>query len=122
MTAPVYRRSLGLASLVSLGLGGTIGSGIFVAPGSAAGIAGPWSLLAWFLVGLSAATGAYALAAAPSEVTLFQFLARVWGNRAADLLMAAYVASSFFGCASIGAGLGRYLGYFGPPRTAPPPG
>ena len=37
-----YRVSLGPFELVSLGLGGTIGSGIFVVPGIAAGIAGPY--------------------------------------------------------------------------------
>lgn len=49
-----YRKSLGLVELVSLGVGGTIGSGIFVVPGIAAGIAGPSSLLAWLIVALSA--------------------------------------------------------------------
>lgn len=39
-----YRKSLGLFELVSLGLGGTIGSGIFIVPGIAAGIAGPSSI------------------------------------------------------------------------------
>ena len=41
-----YKKSLGLYELVSLGVGGTIGSGIFVVPGIAAGIAGPSSLFA----------------------------------------------------------------------------
>jgi amino acid transporter len=34
-----YKKSLGLFELVSPGIGGTIGSGIFVVPGIAAGIA-----------------------------------------------------------------------------------
>lgn len=49
-----YRVSLGLFELVSLGLGGTIGSGIFVVPGNAAGIAGPSSILAWIFASVSA--------------------------------------------------------------------
>lgn len=40
-----YRKSLSLFELVSLGLGGTIGSGIFIVPGIAAGIAGPSSII-----------------------------------------------------------------------------
>lgn len=36
-----YRRSLGLVELVSLGVGGTVGSGIFVVPGVAAKLERP---------------------------------------------------------------------------------
>ena len=50
-----YKRSLGLVELVSLGVGGTVGSGIFVVPGVAAKISGPGSLIAWVIVALSAA-------------------------------------------------------------------
>ncbi len=49
-----YRVSLGLFEPVSLGLGGTIGSGIFVVPGIAAGIAGPSSILPYIFVCISA--------------------------------------------------------------------
>ncbi len=52
--AGTYKRSLGLFELVSLGVGGTIGSGIFVVPGVAAKLSGPWSLLAWLIVAMSA--------------------------------------------------------------------
>ena len=45
-----YIKTLGLPELVSLGVGGTMGSGIFVVHGLAAGILGPFSLLAWFIV------------------------------------------------------------------------
>ncbi len=41
-----YRKSLGLFELVAFGLGGTIGSGIFIVPSISAGIAGPSSILA----------------------------------------------------------------------------
>ncbi|MDD1655209.1 MAG: hypothetical protein LUO91_05850, partial [Methanomicrobiales archaeon] len=49
-----YRKSLGLVELVSLGVGGTIGSGIFVVPAIAAGLLGSLSLLAWVVVAVSA--------------------------------------------------------------------
>ena len=52
--AGTYKRSLGLFELVSLGVGGTIGSGIFVVPGVAAQLSGSLSLLAWLIVALSA--------------------------------------------------------------------
>ncbi|HEY6589073.1 MAG TPA: hypothetical protein VIY98_12335 [Nitrososphaeraceae archaeon] len=44
-----YRKTIGLFDLVSLGLGGTIGSGIFIVPGIAAGISGSSSIIAWIL-------------------------------------------------------------------------
>lgn len=43
------RRALGLRGAVALGVGGTIGGGIFVLVGSAAGLAGPAALLAFGL-------------------------------------------------------------------------
>lgn len=116
MAEPAYRRSLGLFSLVSLGLGGTVGSGIFVVPGVAAGLLGPASLLVWLLVGLSAGAVAFALASVPSEgedVSLFLPVDKVFGPIVADLLMGAYVLSSIFGCATICAGIGQYLAFFG---------
>ena len=54
-----FRKSLGLFELVSLGVGGTIGSGIFIAPGVAASISGPASLLAWLIVAISASCVPY---------------------------------------------------------------
>ena len=114
-----YRRSLGLFSLVSLGLGGTVGSGIFVVPGVAAGLLGPAALLVWLLVGLSAGAVAYALASVPpgegDGVTLFLPVEGVFGPAVADLLMGAYVCSSIFGCATISVGIGQYLTFFGAP-------
>ncbi|MEN6517410.1 MAG: amino acid permease [Methanospirillum sp.] len=113
-----YRRSLGLFSLVSLGLGGTVGSGIFVAPGVAAGLLGPAALFAWLLVGLSSGAVAFALASVPADgenIPLFQPVDQVFGTVAADLLMGAYVLSSVFGCATICAGIGQYLAFFGVP-------
>ena len=112
-----YRRSLGLVELVCLGIGGTIGSGIFIVPGSAARIAGPASLLAWAIVAASACAVAYALAAlqarSPSGTTFAALFVDAFGRPVAAGLVALYVVSSVLGIATITAGLGDYLAYFG---------
>ncbi|MEM7682837.1 MAG: APC family permease [Planctomycetota bacterium] len=51
-TAPgVLRRELGLTGAVATGLGSILGAGVFVSLGVAAGVAGPWVLLAIVLAG-----------------------------------------------------------------------
>ncbi|MFT4625601.1 MAG: APA family basic amino acid/polyamine antiporter [Myxococcota bacterium] len=45
-------RQLGLASVVSIALGAMMGSGIFVLPGLAAIVAGPWVALSYLLAGV----------------------------------------------------------------------
>jgi amino acid transporter/mannitol/fructose-specific phosphotransferase system IIA component (Ntr-type) len=45
-------RSLGFSSVFSVAVGAMMGSGIFVLPGIAAGIAGPWVSLSYMLAGL----------------------------------------------------------------------
>jgi amino acid transporter len=110
-----YRRSLGVADLVSLGLGGTIGSGIFVVPGLAAGIAGAWSLLVWIGVGAAATCVALALAAVqaahPTGVRFTGIFVPLFGRRAASALSGLYLVSSALGIATIAAGLGQYLAF-----------
>jgi amino acid transporter len=85
--AGTYRRSLGLIELVSLGVGGTVGSGIFVVPGVAAKLSGPGSLFAWFIVAISAScvllslsSVAYRFTSTSGFYTLFE---SVFGNRLA---------------------------------------
>ncbi|MCK9581932.1 MAG: hypothetical protein M0Q92_15995 [Methanoregula sp.] len=51
-----YRRSFGLVERVSLGVGGTIGSDIFVVPGIAVQLIGPTSLAVWLIVAISASS------------------------------------------------------------------
>ena len=46
------KRSLGLATVVSLGINGVIGQGIFLLPGKAAGMMGPAAGVALLLGGL----------------------------------------------------------------------
>ncbi len=112
-----YRRSLGLFELVSLGVGGTIGSGIFVVPGTAAAVAGTYSLIAWGIVAFSAACVAISIAGlftrGGERLTFHSLFTEVFGNRIADGLILLYLVSSVFGIATIAAGIGQYLGYFG---------
>jgi amino acid transporter len=114
-----FRRSLGLFELVSLGLGGTIGSGIFVVPGIAAGIAGPASLLGWLVVGISACSVAFALGAvqsrSPSGAAFTDLFRPAFGAPAALILVMLYLAGAVFGIATIASGIGQYLSYFDVP-------
>ena len=48
------KRSLGLATVVSLGINGVIGQGIFLLPGKAAGMMGPAAGVALLLGGVLA--------------------------------------------------------------------
>ncbi|MDD1656802.1 MAG: APC family permease [Methanomicrobiales archaeon] len=118
-----YRKSLGMVELVSLGVGGTIGSGIFVVPGIAAGLLGPLSLLAWLVVAVSATSVMLCLAWIPAEWrTTGAFSAiftRVFGPRVSLALVICYLVSSLFGIATIAAGIGQYLTFFGIPWVLP---
>jgi amino acid transporter len=118
---PAYRRSLGLVELVSLGVGGTIGSGIFVVPGVAAGIAGPSSIFAWVIVALSACCVALSLAwiqgRSPSGTPFTGIFEPVLGLRISAILVSIYLVSSVFGIATIAAGLGQYFTFFAIPHV-----
>jgi amino acid transporter len=115
--AGTYKRSLGLFELVSLGVGGTIGSGIFVVPGVAAKLSGPWSLLAWLIVALSASCVLLSLAYVSFRFTssnsFYSLFSSVFGQKIAVSLLVLYLISSVFGIATIAAGIGQYLSYFG---------
>ena len=112
-----YRKALGVLELVCLGLGGTIGSGIFVVPGVAAQLAGVSSLVAWLIVAVSACAVAFALgtlqARSPPGRSLMNLFASTFGDRIAALLILIYTIGSVFGVATIAAGLGQYLSYLG---------
>jgi amino acid transporter len=112
-----YKRSLGLFELVSLGVGGTIGSGIFVVPGVAAKLSGPWSILAWVIVALSASCVLLSLAYVSFRFTssngFYSLFSSVFGIRFALLLIILYLISSVFGISTIAAGIGQYIAYFG---------
>jgi amino acid transporter len=112
-----YKRSLGLFELVSLGVGGTIGSGIFVVPGVAAKLSGPWSLLAWLIVSLSASCVLLSLAHVSFRFTssngFYSLFTSVFGTKFAVPLIILYLISSVFGVSTIAAGIGQYINYFG---------
>lgn len=114
---PQYKKSLGLWDLVSFGVGGTIGSGIFVVPGIAAGIAGPGSLVAWLLVAISATCVMYSLAWAsskyPSTGAFYSIYSKVFGKRLSSTIVILYLISAVFGIATIAAGIGQYVLYLG---------
>jgi amino acid transporter len=115
--AGVYRRSLGLVELVSLGVGGTVGSGIFVVPGVAARLSGPGSLIAWVIVALSASCVILSLSSVTYRFTsssgFYALFESVFSNRIAVPLTLLYTVSSIFGVATIAAGIGQYISFFG---------
>ena len=112
-----YRKILGLWDLVSFGVGGTIGSGIFVVPGIAAGIAGPGSLLAWLLVAISATCVMLSLGWAsskfPSTGAFYSIYSSVFGKHLSTTIVFFYMISAVFGIATIAAGIGQYVFYLG---------
>ena len=114
---PSFKRSLGLLELVSLGVGGTIGSGIFIAPGVAARLSGPASILAWAIVAVSASCVLLSLAGVSSRFSktgsFYSLFASVFGEKIALPVMLLYLVSSAFGVATIAAGIGQYVGYLG---------
>jgi amino acid transporter len=116
-----YRRSLGLLELVSLGVGATIGSGIFVVPGIAAGLAGPSSLLAWIVVAASATCVALSLAriqaCSPSGTTFTAIFTPLFGRAVSAVLVGLYLLSCVLGVATIAAGLGQYFSFFAIPHV-----
>jgi amino acid transporter len=118
MTAAAsYRKSLGLVELVSLGVGGTIGSGIFVVPGIAARISGVGSLVAWVIVAVSATCVLLSLASVSYRFSdsggFFSLFESVFGKKIAVPLMTLYLVSSISGVSTIAAGIGQYVSYLG---------
>ncbi len=112
-----YKRSLGLIELVSLGVGGTIGSGIFVVPGVAARLSGAASLYIWLIVAISASCVLISLAAVSTQFTgsgsFYSLFESVFGKNVAVTLILLYLVSSIFGVSTIAAGIGQYITWLG---------
>ncbi len=111
-----YKKSLGLFELVSLGLGGTIGSGIFIVPGIVAGIAGPSSIIAWMFALTSASRVAYSLARAsykyPSTGIFYSIFSTTFGSKVSSILVFLYLFSVVVGIAAIADGIRQYFSFF----------
>lgn len=105
------KKPLRLPDLISLGVRGTIGSGIFVVPAVAAAMAGPSSLLAWLLCAVSfgavlvclmwlsrryAGTGAF--------YTLFT---KAFSERMSGAIVLCYIVSGILGIGTIAAAIGE---------------
>jgi amino acid transporter len=114
------KKPLKLFDLVGLGVGGTIGSGIFVVPAVAASMAGPSSLLAWLLCAVSfgavlaclmwlskkyAGTGAF--------YTLFT---KAYGEKLSSIIIFSYIVSGVLGIATIASAIGDNVDFFGLPK------
>src|SRR5271157_5986806 len=116
MEEGTYKRSLGQLELVSLGIGGTIGSGIFVVPGIAAGIMGPASLTAWVIVAISATLVMTSLAWSSTRFgrkgTFFTIFRVLFGRKISTVLVIFYTVSAILGVATIAAGIGQYITFF----------
>jgi amino acid transporter len=73
-------------------------SGIFVVPGTAAAVAGTYSLIAWGIVAFSAACVAISIAGlftrGGERLTFHSLFTEVFGNRIADGLILLYLVSS----------------------------
>jgi amino acid transporter len=103
-------KPLGIVDLVGLGVGGTIGSGIFVVPAIAAGMAGPVSLFAWLLCAISfgAVLGCLTVLARKYAVTgaFYSIFEKSFSAPVATATIALYIISGVLGVATIAAAIG----------------
>ena len=118
-TGSSLRRTLGLRAAVALGVGGTVGGGIFVLVGSAAGTAGPGALAAFCVAFAAALLIALPYAELACRLPLagggYAFARRVLGPRwgfamgwiywGAYLFVSGYVTIGFGGYLSAATGL-----------------
>jgi APA family basic amino acid/polyamine antiporter len=116
------RRELGLREAVALGIGGTVGGGIFVLIGVAAGLAGPAALLAFVL----AFVASLAIALPYAELSCrypfagggYAFAHAVFGRHGGFLMGWVYWGAYVFISGYVTLGFGGYLeAVTGVPRT-----
>lgn len=107
-----YRKSLGLFELIAFGLGGTIGSGIFIVPSISASVAGPSSIIAWIIACASAYTVMHSLAKAsskyPSTGAFYSIFSKIFNKKLSILLVFMYLVACMFGLAAVASGIGQY--------------
>ena len=110
---PKLRRVLGLREAVALGVGGTIGGGIFVLVGAAAGLAGPGVLLAFVLVfftaGLIALPYAELACRFPQAGGGYAFAQAVFGHTGGFVMGWDYWGAYIFVSGYVTLGFGGYL-------------
>jgi amino acid transporter len=115
-------KPLGVVDLVGLGVGGTIGSGIFVVPAVAAGMAGPTSLIAWVLCAISfgAVLGCLTVLSRKYAVTgaFYSIFERSFSRPVATTTVFLYIVSGVLGIATIAAALGDTVRIDGVPPVA----
>jgi amino acid transporter len=103
-------KPLGIVDLVGLGVGGTVGSGIFVVPAVAAGMSGPTALIAWVLCAVSfgAVLGCLTLLSRKYAVTgaFYTIFERSFSRPVATTTVFLYIVSGVLGVATIAAALG----------------
>src|SRR5215217_8922151 len=121
---PALRRMLGLREAVALGIGGTVGGGVFVLVGATAGTAGPAALLAYLLAFVASLAIALPYAELACRLPLagggYAFVRAVlgpgwgflmgWGYWGAYVLLSGYVTLGFGGYLSAATGLPAPLG------------
>jgi amino acid transporter len=104
-------KPLGIVDLVGLGVGGTIGSGIFVVPAVAAGIAGPQAIYAWVLCAISfgSVLACLTLLSRKYAVTgaFYTIFERSYDERLSAFIILAYIVSGILGVATIAAAIGE---------------
>jgi amino acid transporter len=115
-------KPLGIVDLVGLGVGGTIGSGIFVVPAIAAGMTGPSSLFAWLLCAISfgAVLGCLTVLARKYAVTgaFYSIFEKSFSAPVATATIALYIISGVLGVATIAAAIGDIVIIDGVPPIA----
>lgn len=111
--SPVLRSHLGLPGAVALGVGGTVGGGIFVLVGVAARSAGPGALLAFglgfALVALVALPYTELAGRRPGAGGGYAFTQAVLGRRWGFAMGWGYLGAWLLGSGYVTAGFGEYL-------------
>ena len=107
------RRELGLREAVALGVGGTVGGGIFVLVGAAAGLAGPAALLAFVLAFGASLAIALPYAELACRLPLagggYAFARQVLGRHWGFLMGWGYAGAYVFVSGYVTVGFGGYL-------------
>lgn len=131
---PALARSLGLFPLTMLGVGATIGTGIFVALSTAVPEAGPAVILSFVIAGTAAALTALCYAelasAVPAAGSSYSYVYATLGELPAFLIGACLLLEYGVSASAIAVGWGQYLnellalslGWRLPAAIAAPPG